>query len=655
MCHGNIDNQLGFNRGLLKLTMKQKLLSMLLLLLSFHLSAQDKSQGEVINYDGSWRKLDLPDKIYYLPELTEAFQIEKLVSFPQVYKFQKAKGSVPTFWAGGRPYWFRIELKNSTNMIQDLLIHLQLSLYDVVEFYVVEKKQVIDHQSLNWKTPQQNRRIKHRDFIFPTNLQPRQEVFYYLKIQKNFGAISFPISIWEKNNFDYYYPTNDHYNWGFISGIFIFVCIISFLLSLIFNEKLYLYYGIYVVTALTFIYTMQGYFIRFYGEGNFGIEGDKVRYIATMLLMISNLLFVRSYLRWDLLKNKLFYWYSNFFIISFCLLILAGYVDNLILNNFLFNTYTMPITFLVSLGFSIPPFFVFGTTIYCIYINHFKKDATYYLLANLPVFFVAFYSGLSTYEFVPGSFLTGVDFFVIAFFIEIIALSGLLAYRVKLMQGMSEKLLIEKNLIQQQRTQAVLEAEERERIRIARDLHDSVGQTLAAARMTLGNYLSQKKIESSEMQNSLDLLEDSIKEIREISHNMMPSSLTKFGLTSALKQFTNKINALGKIEIELQIVGFKERSDEKIELMLYRIVQEIISNIIRHADARKVNIELVRHDTELILIVEDDGKGFDTARTENHGIGLKNIATRVEYLNGNVNFDSSIGKGTSVVIEIPLN
>lgn len=635
--------------------MKQKLLSLLILLLSFHLSAQDKSQGEVINYDGSWRKLDLPDKIYYLPELTEAFQIEKLVSFPQVYKFQKAKGSVPTFWAGGRPYWFRIELKNSTNMIQDLLIHLQLSLYDVVEFYVVEKKQVTDHQSLNWKTPQQNRRIKHRDFIFPTTLQPRQEVFYYLKIRKNFGAISFPISIWEKNNFDYYYPTNDHYNWGFISGIFIFVCIISFLLSLIFNEKLYLYYGIYVLTALTFIYTMQGYFIRFYGEGNFGIEGDKVRYIATMLLMISNLLFVRSYLRWDLLKNKLFYWYSNFFIISFCLLILVAYVDNLVLNNFLFNTYTMHITFLVSLGFSIPPFFVFGTTIYCIYINHFKKDATYYLLANLPVFFVAFYSGLSTYEFVPGSFLTGIDFFVIAFFIEIIALSGLLAYRVKLMQGMSEKLLIEKNFIQQQRTQAVLEAEERERIRIARDLHDGVGQTLAAARMTLGNYLSQKKIESSEMQNSLDLLEDSIKEIREISHNMMPSSLTKFGLTSALKQFTNKVNALGKIEIELQIVGFKERSDEKIELMLYRIVQEIISNIIRHADARKVNIELVRHDTELILIVEDDGRGFDTARTENHGIGLKNIATRVEYLNGSVNFDSSIGKGTSVVIEVPLN
>lgn len=635
--------------------MKQKLLSLLLLLMSFHLSAQDKSQGEVIKYDGSWRELSMPEGIYYLPELTEAFPIEKLVSFPQVYKFEKAKGSVPTYWADGRPYWFRVELKNSTNMIQDLLIHLHLSLYDEVEFYVVEKKQVIDHQSLNWKVPQQNRRIKHRDFIFPTTLQPRQEVFYYLKIRKNFGSISFPLTIWEKNNFDYYYLTNDHFGWGFISGIFLFVFFVSGLLSLVFNEKLYFYYGIYVLAALGFIYTMQGYFIRVYGDGGFGIEGDKVQYIATMLLMITNIIFIRSYLRWDLLKNQLFHWYSNFFIISFSLLILVSLVDNLILDNYLFNTFATPITFLVSLGFSVPPFFVFGTTIYCIYINHFKKDATYYLLANLPVFFVAFYSGLSTYEFLPGSYLTGIDVFVIAFLIEIIALSSLLAYRVKLIQTMSEKLLIEKNLVQQQRTQAVLEAEERERIRIARDLHDGIGQTLAAARMTLGNYVSQKKIESLEMQNSLDLLEDSIKEIREISHNMMPSSLTKFGLTSALKQFTNKINALGKLEIELQIVGFKERSDERIELVLYRIIQEIISNIIKHAEAKKVSIELVRHDDELILIIEDNGRGFDTANTENHGIGLKNIATRVEYLNGNVNFDSSIGKGTSVVIEIPLN
>ena len=626
----------------------------MLFLPCFCLFAQDKSKEHIINFDGSWKQLDSPEGVYYLPELTETFLVEKLAAFPQVYQFQKARGSVPTFWAEGRPYWFRFKMKNSTNLIQNLLIHLHLSLYDEIEFYVVENKQVIDKQTLNWKIPQQNRIIKHRDFIFPTTLQPRQEVTYFIKLRKRFGSISFPLTIWEKNNFDYYYPTNDHFIWGLISGVFYFVFAISLLLALVFREKLYIYYGVYVLSALGFIYTMEGYFIRVYGDGDFGVEGDKVRYIATMILMITNILFVRSYLRWDLLKNALFNWYSNFFIISFCFQICISLIDNLILDNYLFNNFTNSITFIVSLGFCIPPLFVFGTTIYCIYIGHFSKDATYYLLANIPVFSIAFYSGLSTYEFVPGSIWVGIDFIAIAFFIEIMVLSGLLAYRVKIIQNTSERLLIEKNLIQQQRTQAVLEAEERERIRIARDLHDGIGQTLAAARMTLGNYIFKKNIDSVEITNSLDLLEETIREVREISHNMMPSSLTKFGLTSALKQLANKINALGNIELELQIIGIKERFDEKTELTLYRIVQEVISNIIRHAEAKKVNIELIKHDDELILIIEDDGKGFDTENIKNNGIGLKNIATRVEYLNGSVIFDSTIGRGTSVIVEIPL-
>lgn len=635
--------------------MLRKLFFFLTFLSEFCLFAQDKSQGIVIDYDGSWKQLNTPESIYYLPEVTEPLTIEKLASFPQVYKFTKARGSVPTFWAEGHPYWFRFELRNSTQYIQNLLLHLHVSLYDEIVFYMVDKKQVIDRQVLTWKTPQQKRAIKHRDFIFPTTIEPHQKVFCYLKVRKSFGSISFPLTIWEKNNFDYYYPTNDHYNWGLLSGVFGFVIFISFLLAFIFREKLYFFYGVYVLTALGFIYTMQGYFIRFYGDGSLGVEGDKVRYVAIMLMMIANIIFVRSYLRWDLLKNALFQWYSNFFIIIFCIVIALSFIDHLVLHDKLFNSYTLAITFMISVGMCVPPFYIFGTTVYCIVVNHYRKDATYYLLANLPVFFIAFYAGLSIYEFVPGSALVGIDYFAMAFLIEILALSGFLAYRVKEMQEMGKGLLIEKNLVQQQRTQAVLEAEERERVRIAQDLHDGIGQTLAAARMTLGNYVSQKKVDAEELKNSLHLLEDSIREVREISHNMMPGSLTKFGLSSALKQFVNKINALDTLKVDLQVVGLKERLDEKTEMMLYRIVQEIVSNTIRHADATKVSIELIKHDGELILIVEDNGKGFDTENKENQGIGLKNIATRVEYLNGYVNFDSMIGRGTSVVVEIPLS
>ncbi|MFN3849268.1 MAG: sensor histidine kinase [Spirosomataceae bacterium] len=215
-------------------------------------------------------------------------------------------------------------------------------------------------------------------------------------------------------------------------------------------------------------------------------------------------------------------------------------------------------------------------------------------------------------------------------------------------------MLSEQSHQQQLRTEAVLEAEERERVRIARDLHDGVGQMIAAARMGLGRFSSKNKLSEPEINQTLDLLEDSIKEIREVSHNMMPGSLMKFGLPTALKQFVNKINNAGILKVDLQIIGLKERLDERIETMLYRVIQEVMNNIIRHSEATNVNIELIQHEDELVLLVEDNGKGFDTSVVENQGIGLKNITTRVKYLNGNVNFDSRIGKGTSVIVEVPL-
>lgn len=177
---------------------------------------------------------------------------------------------------------------------------------------------------------------------------------------------------------------------------------------------------------------------------------------------------------------------------------------------------------------------------------------------------------------------------------------------------------------------------------------------IAAARMGLGRFSSKNKLSEPEINQTLDLLEDSIKEIREVSHNMMPGSLMKFGLPTALKQFVNKINNAGILKVDLQIIGLKERLDERIETMLYRVIQEVMNNIIRHSEATNVNIELIQHEDELVLLVEDNGKGFDTSVVENQGIGLKNITTRVKYLNGNVNFDSRIGKGTSVIVEVPL-
>src|SRR5207253_6664015 len=137
--------------------------------------------------------------------------------------------------------------------------------------------------------------------------------------------------------------------------------------------------------------------------------------------------------------------------------------------------------------------------------------------------------------------------------------------------------------------------------------------------------------------------------------NMMPNALLKSGLAKAVRDFINKLNTQS-IRIELEIIGLEERLENTIETVLYRIIQENVSNIIRHSKASHVNLQLIRHENEITVMIEDNGVGFDASKINDfEGIGLKNIQSRVAYLNGTVNFDSVPGRGTTTTIEIPLS
>ena len=209
------------------------------------------------------------------------------------------------------------------------------------------------------------------------------------------------------------------------------------------------------------------------------------------------------------------------------------------------------------------------------------------------------------------------------------------------------------------RTKSIIETEEKERIRIAKDLHDGIGQLLSAAKLNLSS-LENKMIlkdpaDESAFKNALDLLDESVKEVRTVSHNMMPNTLLKMGLASAVKEFITKIQNSPNLKVNLEIVGLNERLEQEKESVLYRVIQEVVSNIIKHAHATVLTLQLIKHDQELSITIEDNGKGFDTSKINDfEGIGLKNIISRVEFLNGTVHFDSTLGRGTNVIIEIPI-
>jgi signal transduction histidine kinase len=206
--------------------------------------------------------------------------------------------------------------------------------------------------------------------------------------------------------------------------------------------------------------------------------------------------------------------------------------------------------------------------------------------------------------------------------------------------------------------QAVIEAEEKERKRIAGDLHDSIGQILSAARMNLSGLSAQFQTNELQgellLQRTLSLIDDGCKEVRNLSHDMMPNALLKAGLPSAIKELTDKIDDT-QLKVNLYIEGLNDRLQTHVETVLYRIIQEIVGNTIKHAEANHIDISLIKDSDGLSCTIEDNGKGFNIASKEKSGgIGLNNIRSRINYLKGTVEWDAGMGKGTLVAIHVPL-
>jgi len=219
------------------------------------------------------------------------------------------------------------------------------------------------------------------------------------------------------------------------------------------------------------------------------------------------------------------------------------------------------------------------------------------------------------------------------------------------------KLDEERWLQQELKSKAVIEAEERERQRIARELHDGVGQQLSAARLHLsaleGKFESSQIKEEMLLTNAISMMDDAVKEVRSVAHAMLANALLKQGLAGAVRDFIQKINNGGLIKIELEISGLDQKLDPIVESMLFRIIQEIMSNIIRHSGANQVTIQLHRQETELVLMVEDNGIGFDPTVVSGNA-GLQNMRSRVAYINGTFELDSSPERGTTISVEVKI-
>jgi two-component system, NarL family, sensor kinase len=194
---------------------------------------------------------------------------------------------------------------------------------------------------------------------------------------------------------------------------------------------------------------------------------------------------------------------------------------------------------------------------------------------------------------------------------------------------------------------------EKERSRMASDLHDEVGPLLSAIKLRIGSLDIHGEEDEEEVRKTETQIDTLIKRMREISFDLMPTSLTRKGLAAALNEFIEYCSKSNVLKISFKYVDIQLTQLQSINL--YRIVQEIIHNTIKHAEALELLIELKKEKNKIVLATKDNGKGFDYEEKsgEAKGLGLQNLLRRTEIIGGKMFFESKKGKGTTYIFEIP--
>lgn len=205
--------------------------------------------------------------------------------------------------------------------------------------------------------------------------------------------------------------------------------------------------------------------------------------------------------------------------------------------------------------------------------------------------------------------------------------------------------------------EAMLDGQRSERERIAQDLHDRLGSAMSAIRMRISTIDAEPEADVSHRNANLATLigmaDDAVADVRRIAHDLADNSFARGGLGSALEGLRDRLHQPGKLEVDASIHGFDKRIVQKVEMTLYKVVLELVANVLKHARASRLTLDAVRDDDSITIIIEDDGQGFVEANSK-AGLGLKGVRERVASIGGSVRWESSPGRGTTVVVDVPL-
>jgi len=567
--------------------------------------------------------------------------------------------------------WLRFDLMYTGIKSNQVLVELNNPLIDEVSFYLVQNNRVIDSNHCGDDIPFTNRNIHFRNPVFSIWFEPNQFYSLYIRCNADGRKMHLPIIMRSVNNFVERSSSKD-LMLGLFYGILISLTWVYFYLALIIKERSFLFLALYLFFLTLSQLAVSGVDYAYLWPSSSYWNNRSVA-VFMGLAIIMGLYFARLFL-----SKRL----SNWILWPFRFL-LAAAIFSVVLSlgsDQMLHAGMNLLYFLIPLDYGL--LFLVGSY----YLIKRIKVARFFVLS----FFAATISiGLMVYYSISNNIdnVYTNNLVLYALILKCLMLSIAMFDRVKIFKEENE--LAQKSIIQNleelaqykesvnqelalrihEKTQeligkknevnlAIIQGEERERKRIAQELHDGMGSLLATLKLNVESLnLENKGLSSFEWKaykGLLELVDYACVELRDISHNMLPAGIEHFGLEATLKSDIAKIKRHKNLQIGLDTFGLINIQNKEIELHVYRIVLELLNNVIKHAQASQANIQLMLIDKHLSLIVEDNGVGFNPENTLNSGIGIISVKSRVEALLGKMQIDSMKHRGTSITIEIPI-
>ena len=625
-------------------------------------SVQAQKKIEAVKIDAEFKSLMLDSEVGVYSSLSEAPGIAEISQFADSSFYDNPYHNF-VFGLTKQAYWFKFNLKSAAPKSKSLLLELVNPNLDTIICFQFRRDSLIRLDTLGVDRGFTKRPIRHQNYLIPIEVLGSDSLTCLFYIGPPTHPLNFNMYLWDRDHRLKEQARSETMILGAYFLIMILFLSLLLLTNLVFKLKSLWYYGAYVLMGALFVFTDLGLGYRYFWAGSPYIQKMAV-FLFTNLYLIFGTFFVREFFN----TARLYPQFDRIFHIAIgittAFLLFVLFIPYLPLNFVhLLDLLHFALFLLCSIAFV--TLFIKGI------LSSNLAFSGWFLLgfslhgAGVVITLLQFLRLLPKYSFAASLFNSGIP--LITFFTQPMLMLGMLLEipiviyfafkKFSYLVDQNNRQALQLARLREKNMNALIVGAESERRRLAQDLHDGLGVRLAAIKMKAN--LMEVKAVGDKRQHWQEIMEDisnTYQELRRVTHNLTPKTLFEGGLGMALEETILRFRTLRP---NLKIHYFNNlplnRINEQAAVHLYRIILEGINNVLKHANAHHLDLQLASFENQVILTIEDDGIGLADDRKEKVGIGLSNMRSRAEFLGGSMMIDSTQGQGTTIVLEFPAD